>query len=63
MNEEKFNMSLRKYLKHVGVTSQQQIERAVRESGKTTGRIPVRIVLRADDIGLEHTVDGHIELE
>jgi hypothetical protein len=63
MNEEKFNMSLRKYLKHVGVTSQQQIERAVRESGKTTGRIPVRIVLSAEDIGLEHTVDGHIELE
>jgi hypothetical protein len=63
MNEEKFNMSLRKYLKHVGVTSQQQIERAVRESGKTTGRIPVRIVLSAEDIGLEHTVDGQIELE
>jgi hypothetical protein len=34
---EKFNMTMRKYLKEVGVTSQQEIERVVREenlSGK-----------------------------
>ena len=33
MGNERFNMSLRKYLKHVGVTSQQEIERLVREHG------------------------------
>ena len=33
MENERFNMSLRKYLKHVGVTSQQEIERYVREHG------------------------------
>jgi len=33
MDEHRFNMSLRKYLKEVGVTSQQEIERVVREEG------------------------------
>ena len=31
MDEHRFNMSLRKFLKEVGVTSQQEIERVVRE--------------------------------
>ena len=35
MNEDKFNMSLRKFLKQVGVTSQREIERVVREKGST----------------------------
>ena len=34
MDDETFNMSLRKYLKRVGVTSQQAIERHVREHGE-----------------------------
>ena len=32
MNEDVFNMSLRKFLKKVGVTSQREIEKAVREA-------------------------------
>ena len=59
---EDFNMSMRKFLKQVGVTSQQQIERAVRDSGKTSGRIAVKVVVSGDDIGLEHVVEGEIEL-
>ncbi|MCB1436286.1 MAG: hypothetical protein KDJ46_03845 [Rhodobiaceae bacterium] len=62
MDEEIFNMSMRKFLKEVGVTSQQQIETAVRKSGKTSGRIPVRMVLTAEAIGLEHVVTGEIGL-
>ncbi|MGI9463607.1 MAG: DUF6494 family protein [Aestuariivirgaceae bacterium] len=62
MDDDKFNMSMRKFLKQVGVTSQQQIERAVRESGKTSGTIAVKVVLSGDGIGLEHVVDGEIEL-
>ena len=50
MDDDKFNMSLRKFLKQVGVTSQQQIERAVREAGVTGGRVPVKVVLSADEI-------------
>ena len=43
---EKFNISMRKYLKEVGVTSQQAIERMVREeelAGK--GKLKVKMVL------------------
>jgi len=63
MDDDKFNMSLRKFLKQVGVTSQQQIERAVREAGRTGGRIPVKVVLSAEEVGLEHVVEGEIELD
>ena len=57
-----FNMSMRKFLKQVGVTSQQQIERAVRESGKSSGKVAVRVVLTGEDVGLEHVVEGEIDL-
>ncbi len=63
MNEEKFNMSLRKFLKQVGVTSQQEIEKAVRNSGTSSGAISVKVVLSANAVGLEHVVEGEIELD
>ena len=47
MDDDKFNMSMRKFLKQVGVTSQQRIEEAVRKSGKKTGVIKVRAVVTA----------------
>ena len=62
MNYEKFNMSMRKFLKEVGVTSQQQIEKAVREAGRTDGSVSVKVVLTGDDIGLNHVVEGKIDL-
>jgi Family of unknown function (DUF6494) len=61
MEDDKFNMSLRKFLKHVGVTSQQQIERLVREKA-LTGTLKVRMVLTAEGTELNHTVDGQIHL-
>jgi 16S rRNA U516 pseudouridylate synthase RsuA-like enzyme len=63
MNEERFNMSLRKFLKQVGVTSQREIERVVRE-GEASGRgeLKVKIVLTADGTDLNHVVEGTIEL-
>lgn len=63
MDDEKFNMSMRKYLKQVGVTSQQEIERAVRErnlAGK--GKLKVKMVLTAEGTDLNHTVEGEIDL-
>lgn len=63
MDDEKFNMSMRKFLKQVGVTSQQAIERHVREAGLKDGRIGVRMVLRSDDGALEHVVEGVIDLD
>jgi hypothetical protein len=60
---EKFNISMRKYLKEVGVTSQQAIERAVREEklvGK--GKLKVKMVLTGERINLRHVVEGEIDL-
>ncbi len=62
MDDEKFNMSMRKFLKQVGVTSQQQIETAVRQSGKDSGSVVVKVVLTSADVDLEHVVEGQIEL-
>jgi len=62
MNEG-FNMSMRKFLKQVGVTSQQAIEEAVRKAGSDATRgksFSARMVLTIDDIGLEHVVEGKI---
>ena len=63
MDEQRFNMSMRKYLKEVGVTSQQAIERAVRDEGLAgKGKLKVKMVLIAEGADLEHVVDGEIDL-
>lgn len=62
MSEENFNMSLRKFLKTVGVTSQQKIEEAVRAAGANSGSVSARVVLTIDEIGLTHEVEGVIDL-
>ena len=60
---ERFNISLRKYLKEVGVTSQQVIEQLVRdESLAGKGKLKVRMVLTGEGTGLKHVVEGEIEL-
>jgi hypothetical protein len=63
MDDEKFNMSMRKFLKKVGVTSQQEIEKVVREQGLGhTGSLKVKMVLTAEGTPLRHEVDGEIDL-
>ncbi len=64
MENERFNMSLRKYLKHVGVTSQQEIERLVREHGLEGkgSKLKVKMVLTAAGTDLHHEVNGEIDL-
>ena len=64
MNDEAFNMSMRKFLKRVGVTSQQEIEKAVRENAGKLGAGPVRakVVLTIDGLDMEHVVEGEIDL-
>jgi 16S rRNA U516 pseudouridylate synthase RsuA-like enzyme len=62
MDEDKFNMSIRKFLKEVGVTSQREIEAVVRE-GRTRGnKLRVRMTLTAEGTDLNHVVDGEIKL-
>jgi hypothetical protein len=56
-------MSLRKYLKHVGVTLQQEIKRIVRKRGlEGKGKLKVRMVLTAEGTDLRHEVDSEIDL-
>jgi hypothetical protein len=67
MNEETFNISLRKFLKVVGVTSQREIEQTVRaaiESGKLKGseKLQAKVVLTIDAVGLKHEVEEEIKL-
>ncbi len=59
---EAFNLSLRKFLKQVGVTSQHEIERVVREAGQTSGTLKVSAVITAEGTDLEHRIDGEIKL-
>jgi hypothetical protein len=57
-----FNMSMRKFLKQVGVTSQQAIEEALRNAGDTTGKsFEAKMVLTIDGLDMEHVVTGKIE--
>jgi hypothetical protein len=68
MNEDVFNMSVRKFLKKVGVTSQREIEKAVRtavDAGRLSGKEKLKAVvsLRVEELELSETIDGTIELE
>ena len=56
-------MSMRKFLKQVGVTSQQAIERLVREKGLEGGRLKARAVVTIEGQDFEHRVDGAIDLD
>jgi organic hydroperoxide reductase OsmC/OhrA len=59
-----FNMSMRKFLKQVGVTSQQEIERAVREArdaGSLGEKVHVRAVVTIDGLDMRHEVEGDIK--
>lgn len=68
MNEEKFNIEMRKFLKKVGITSQRVIEQTVREAisnGKLTGdeRLAVRATLEIESLGVREAIDGSVSLE
>ena len=62
MSEDAFNISIRKFLKEVGVTSQRKIEETVRERQIGGKKLKVRMTLTAEGTGLTHVVDGEIEL-
>lgn len=55
-----FNMSMRKFLKQVGVTSQQAIEEAMRTRGTGGKSYAVKAVITIEDLDLTHEVTGHI---
>jgi len=68
MNEEILNVSVRRFLKKVGITSQCEIEQAVRSAiaaGRLRGNeaLPAKAVLTISDIGLSVEIDDAVELE
>lgn len=67
MNEDALNSSLRKFLKKVGVTSQREIEVAVRaasERGELAGEaLAVRMTLVCPQLNLEHEIEDRIAVQ
>ena len=68
MDQETFNLSIRKFLKMVGVNSQREIEQAVqaalqgkRLSGSET--IPAKVTLEIPSLGVKVPFDGEIKLK
>ena len=62
MDEERLNMSIRKFLKEVGVTSQRHIEKLAREMEEEGGKLKVRMVLTAEGTDLNHVVETEIDV-
>ena len=67
MNEDIFNTSLRGFLKKVGITSQREIEKAVRDavaSGRIKGneKLPAKVVLTIGGVSLTQEISGEIDL-
>lgn len=67
MNEETFNLQIRKFLKKVGISSQREIEKAVRkaiENGKISGdgKLHATVTLRVPEVGIELDIEDEIAL-
>ena len=68
MNEDTFNLQVRKFLKKVGVTSQREIEKAVREAVASgthpgSGKVRASVTLKLPELGVELDIDDHIALD
>lgn len=68
MDEDEFNLSIRKFLKKVGITSQREIEKAIR-SGLDKGtisdqdKVKVSVTLHIDQQDTDLVIDGEISLQ
>ncbi len=60
IDDDAFNISMRKFLKRLGVTSQQEIEKAV-WAKKPSGPLKVRATVSIPELDLEHVVEGEID--
>ena len=68
MDQETFNLSIRKFLKMVGVNSQREIEQAVQKAlqeKRLTGNetIPALVTLEIPSLGIKVPFDGEIRLK
>lgn len=64
MDEDRFNMELRKFLKQVGVTSQREVERVARTGAGGAKVLRLRMALTSPDApDLKHVVEADIPLD
>jgi hypothetical protein len=66
IDEDRLNVAIRKFLKAVGITSQREIEKAVRDAAEAgslpdTGKLQARMTLSIPALGLEHVIDHEID--
>lgn len=62
MDDDAVNMAIRKFLKEVGVTSQREIERVLREQEIKDGKLRLRMTLTAEGTPMEHVVESEISV-
>ena len=67
MNEDKLNLQIRKFLKLVGITSQREIEKTVRnavENGSMAddGKVSASVTLEIPELGLRHVIEQDLDL-
>lgn len=66
IDEDRLNVTIRKFLKAVGITSQREIEKAVREAAESgslpqSGKLAAKMTLSIPALGLEHAIDHEID--
>ena len=66
IDEDRLNVTIRKFLKAVGITSQREIEKAVREAAASgslpsSGKLQAKMTLTVPELGLEHVIDHEID--
>ena len=62
VDEDRFNMAIRKFLKHVGVTSRREIENLMRSGEVRGGKIKLRMTLISEGTPLKHVVEETVAL-
>ena len=67
LDEDKFNLEIRKFLKVVGITSQREIEQAVRaalEAGtlKPGDAVAAKVTLELPGLGVQHVISEQLDL-
>jgi hypothetical protein len=62
LDEDRFNMAIRKFQKHVGVTTQREIENLVRSGEVKGGKLKLRMTLIAEGTPLKQVVEETVAL-
>lgn len=68
IDEDRLNVEIRKFLKFVGITSQREIEKAVRNAAASgslpdSGKLAAKMTLVVPALGLEHVIDQEIAVD